>query len=146
MPETAKESKAAPPAFDPHSILDKLKGIARDHQKKDGGSKSWVGTLVIIATVIVGAIAWWFLAGRSGRELAKLRHEKNKAKILKEKAEADAKVAANNKEIELAGYALELSRDRLRVIESDIKAEEARHEANLRAIDSIRSWRDAGIR
>ena len=31
-------------------------------------------------------------------------------------------------------------------IEADIRAEEARYEADMRAIDAIRSWRDAGIR
>jgi uncharacterized protein HemX len=146
MPEERKESKGAKTPFDPHKLLDQLKGLVAKNKKESGGGKSWVGTLIIIAVVLVGIAIWSWISFRRGRELAKLRHEKNKAKILKEKAEVDRKVAEGDAAIAEKQKSIDAAEDRLQVIEADIRAEEARYEADMRAIDSIRSWRDAGFR
>jgi len=147
MPEAGKESKEAKqPSFDPHKLLDQLKGIVTENKKATGGGKSWVGTLIIIAVVLAGIALWSWISWGRNKELAKLRHEKNKAKILKEKAEVDAKVAEGHKVVEEAQKRIDSAEEKLRIIDADIRAEEKRYEADLRAIDSIRSWRDAGIR
>lgn len=141
MAETTKK-----PAFDPQKLLGQLKGIVSKHKEPTkGGGKSWVGTLIIIAVVLVGIAVWSWISFGRGRELAKLRHEKNKTKILKEKAEVMAKVAENDKAIAEARARIDKAEDKLGNIEADIRAEESRYEADLRAIDNIRSWRDAGI-
>lgn len=140
-------TKAEKPKFDPYELLGQLKGIVQGHKDQDkGGGKNWVGTLIIIAVVLVGVAVWSWISWMRGRELAKLRHEKNKAKILKEKAELEKKLTNNKLTYIEAGKRIEAADSRLAIIEADIRAEEARYEADLRAIDSIRSWRDAGIR
>lgn len=145
MPEKPKESQGAKPPFDPHKLLDQLKGIVSENKKKTGGGKSWVGTLIIIAAVLAGIALWSWISWRRNKELAKLRHEKNKAKILKEKAELEKKLTKNKITFIEAGKRIEEADRKLRNVDADIRAEEMRYEADLRAIDNIRSWRDAGI-
>lgn len=142
------------PSFDPTKLLSSLKQVIDNNTEpaKTSGeqpakqSKSWVSTLIILVVVLAGIAAWAWISWRRGRELAKLRHEQNKAKILKEKAIVDAAIAENDKAIDEYYKKIEKFLEDVRIIEADITAEEARHEADVRAIDSIRSWRDAGIR
>lgn len=136
------------PPPDAHELLLQLQGIIEERKEAPtkGGGKDWIGTLIILITVLVGVAVWSWVSWRRGKELAKLRHEKNKAKILKEKAELEKKLT-KNKIIYLE--AAERISEAEKVIEQtdlDIQAEERRYEADMRAIDSIRSWRDAGIR
>jgi uncharacterized protein HemX len=146
MPETTPESKEATTSFDPYKLLDQLKSIVNDNKKESGGGKSWVGTLVIVAVVLVGVAIWSWISWRRGRELAQLRHEKNKAKILRDKAELDQRIAKGAEEIAAKQRVIDALEEKLRIVDADIRAEEARYEADMRAIDSIRSWRDAGVR
>ena len=144
MEETTKKQEVSKPPFDPHELLGQLKGIVdKNKQPTEGGGKSWVGTLVIIAVVLVGVAVWSWISFRRGRELAKLRHEKNKAKIMKEDALTKAAVAKNDELVAKYEKVFEAAEKYQRVIEADIAAEEKRYEADMRAIDSIRSWRDA---
>ena len=146
MSDPIKE-KVEKPSFDPHKLLDQLKGIVTDNKDPaKGGGKSWLGTLIIIAVVLVGIAVWsWITFGRN-RELARLRHEENKRKILKEQDELLVKVAEKDKESEALRKRIAAADKELELIDADIRAEEDRYEADMRAIDSIRSWRDAGIR
>lgn len=130
------------PPFDPTELLGKLESIVKENKAAEGGGKSWIGTLVIIAVVLVGIAVWSWISYRQGRELAKLRHEKETQRILAEKAVADAKVVANDAAIAAAKKEAEKVAEHLEIIEADIRAEEERHAADLRAIDRIRSWRD----
>lgn len=124
-----------------------LKRISGNAKKpKKDGSRAWVGILVAVVVSLVGlAVGAWF-SWRRNRELAKLRHEKFKTKILAGKAEANLLVVKGNKAIAAKLKIIDAAEDSLRVIESDIRAEEARYEADMRAIDSIGSWDDAGVR
>jgi len=144
--ETTKKQEVTKPPFDPHKLLDQLKGIVENNKSTTGGGKSWLGTLVIVAVVLVAAAIWYWLAARRGRELAKLRHEKNKAKIIKEGAVAKAAVAENDGLVEKWTKVFDSAEKYQVQVEASIEAEEKRYEADMRAINSIRSWRDAGIR
>jgi uncharacterized protein HemX len=134
------------PPFDPAPLLDQLKRIVGNTKKSTkSGGKAWVGILVSIVVALVGvAVSAWF-AWRRNKELAKLRHEGNKRKILLAQEIAANLVAKNDAEIAKAQARVEAAKEKLKANMADIRAEEARHEADLRAIDSIRSWRDAGI-
>ena len=140
------------PLFDPQKLLGQLKQIVSSNKgppATDGGggsAKSWISALIIIAVVLVGISVWYWISFRRGRELAKLRHEKNKAKVLADQAVIDKKVAEGDAAITEAEKVIEKADDRLRIIDADIRAEEGRYAADLRAIRSIRSWRDAGVR
>lgn len=137
-----EDTEGRPPPFDSSELLGQLKKIVDDNRSAGGGGKSWLSTLIIIAVVLAGIAAWSWFSWRRNRELARLRHEKNKAKILAEKAAVDRHIAENDAAIAKANTELAVAEESLRVIEADIRAEEGRYEADLRAIDSIRSWRD----
>lgn len=135
--------EAEKPAFDPSELLGKLGGIVTKNQDpKEGGGKSWVSTLIIIAVVLVGLAVWSWISFRSNRELAKLRHEKETQRILAEKAVVDAKVAEFDAVAKAAQETRARAAEQQRLLETQIKVEEERYAANLRAIDRIRSWND----
>jgi len=142
MADTGESKEVEQPPFDPNKLLEQLGKLVKDNQDASGGGKSWLGTLIILAAVLAGVAIWSWIAWRKNKELAKLRHEKVKAQIMADQAEVDRKVAENDAAIAAASKVLDKARDDLRVIEEDIRAEEGRYEADLRAIDSIRSWRD----
>lgn len=148
MPDTTtKKEEVSKPPFDPTKLLDQLKGIVdKNRHPTKGGGKSWLGTLVIIAVVLVGVAVWSWIAWRQGRELAKLRHEKNKAQITKETALVKTRVAENDAVVIQQQQIFDDAEKTLQAIEADIKAEGKQYAADMRAIDSIRSWRDAGLR
>jgi len=146
LSDEEKNTEVKKPPFDPAQLLGQLKDIVGGNKEPTkGGGKSWVSTLVIIAVVLVGVAVWSWISWKNGRELAKLRHEKNKAKILAEKAEVDLLVEKGNEAIAAKIKIVDAAEEKLRVVEADILAVEAHYEADMRAIDSIRSWRDAGI-
>lgn len=130
------------PGFDPTELLGKLERVVSANRAPEGGGKSWLGTLIIIAVVLVAIAAWAWWSNRSNAELAKLRHEREKQRILADKAAIDAQVTLNDKVVVEAQKKIEAVQVKLDHIDADIKAEEERYAANLRAIDRIRSWRD----
>lgn len=135
----------ATPTFDPAPILSKLEGIVNANKapaSSGGGSKSWVSTVVIVAVVLVGIAVWSWISSRNNAELAKLRHEKEVQRIRAEQAVVDAQIAKNDGEATAAAKARAEAAAKQAVVESQIKIEEERYAANLRAIDRIRSWDD----
>jgi len=122
--------------------LGKLKDIVSSNKSPAGGGKSWMSTIVIIAVALVGMAVWAWISQRRNRELAKLRHEKFVTEVKAAQAIVDTKLKADADKIERSKAVVAASEEKVRHLEADIKAEEARYAADLRAIDSIRSWRD----
>lgn len=148
MADPTVESKAEKPALDPTAILAKLKDIVSSNKSPSGGGKSWMSTIVMIAIALIGISVWAWISQRRNRELAKLRHEAFVTKVKLAQDLVDAKVKGNDEAVEKSKALVAEAQEKLRVIDSDTRAEEARYAADLRAIDSIRSWRDVdpGIR
>ena len=154
MTENEKETKGVePPLFDPNKFLLQLQDIVSKRTERNPitvtrtNKATSIWSYLIVAAIALAAIAigsW--LVWRKSKELARLRHEKNRAAIRREQLEFHAELDENNMAIDKAQKEIDAAENSLRIIEADIKAEESRYEADLRAIDSIRSWRDAGIR
>lgn len=142
MADATTESKVAKPAFDPMVALGKLKDIVGNNKSPSGGGKSWVSTVILIAVALIGMAIWTWVSQRRNRELAKLRHEKFVAEVRAAQGVVDEKLKQNADKIEKSKTAVAAAEEKARLLEADIKAEEARYAADLRAIDSIRSWRD----
>lgn len=138
------------PGFDPTEILTKLEGLIKSNQKpaeQGGGSKSWLGTLIIIVVALAGVALWSWISWRKNRELAALRHEKEKARIQGDQAQLRKEVADGAAEVAKSQKEIDAARETVRIIEADIRAAEERYEADRRAIDRIRSWDDVpGVR
>lgn len=136
---------AEQPPVDPLALLGKLEGIIRG-QKSAVGGRSWMGTLIVIAAALFGMAVWTWVSARRGRELAQLRHEKFVAEVKADQAIVDTILRKNDQALAAIRVIEQAAAEKLRLIESDIKAEEARYAADLRAIDRIRTWRDVGAR
>lgn len=148
MADPKKETKAEQPAFDPNKLLRQLeaivksksKSVDRAHGNPARVSKSWYWAIILPVIVLAGIALVAWLSQRSNRELAKLRHEKNKTKILKEQTELFLELNKSHDQVAEAQKQIDASRDRLRVIEADITAEEKRHETDMHALHRIRTW------
>jgi len=105
-----------------------------------------MGTLIVIAAALFGMAVWTWVSARRGRELAQLRHEKFVAEVKADQAIVDTILRKNDQALAAIRVIEQAAAEKLRLIESDIKAEEARYAADLRAIDRIRTWRDVGAR
>lgn len=153
MPEAKKETKVEKPAFDPSKLLAAVEGLIKkkstdvsSHGHPGRVGKSWVWSIILPVIVLAGMALFAWYKMRGNRELAKLRHEKNKEAILLAQSQAAKKVAENDAKIAEAQKKIDASKERLRVIYADQAAEEKRYEADLRAIDRISSWSRAGVR
>ena len=130
------------PPVDPTQLLGKLKALVDTNKDPKGGGKSWVSTLVLACVALVAAAIWAWVSWRRNQELAKLRHAKFEAEVKAEAAVVDAKLQENSAHIESSQAVVRAAQEQVRVIDADIRTEEARHAAVLRAIDRIHTWRD----
>lgn len=147
MPDTEESTGVEQPPFDPDELLRKLENLIESKvtaepssQNSTSSAKSWIWAIVIAVIVLIGITVFTWISFKNGRELAKLRHEKNKAKILADQAAAEAELAKLQSEIDAAQTRADAAAEDLRRAEADIRAEEARYEANRRAIDRMRGW------
>lgn len=131
------------PPLDPSAVLQNLASTATSAKGKarEGGGSAW-GYVVAFVVMLLGVGVFWWIARKNNQELADLRHEKNKTKILADKAELLAQIAKGDEQVAIEKKKVDAAEETLRIIEADIRAEEARYEANMRAIDRIRSWDD----
>jgi len=132
----------ARPEVDPSAVLGKLKSIITDSKDPQGGGKSWVGTVMLIVVALAGMAVWAWVSRRRSNELAALRHEKFLSELKAEQAEVDSRLSENDVKVEASLSLIREAEEKIRLLEADIRAEESRYEADLRAINSIRSWRD----
>jgi uncharacterized protein HemX len=120
--------------------LDEL--VQKNKDQANGGGKSWVGTLIIIAAVLVGTAVWAWISWRQGKELARLRHEAEARRIQAEHDAVDQAVAAAKARIDELQKRIDEAKARIKAVELKIAEVEAQRAADKKAIDRVRSWRD----
>ena len=157
MPEEKESAGVEQPPPDPSELLRKLEALIREKSEPlpqrpaldcqpPRVSKSWIWAIIIPIIVLAGIAVFAWIARRHGRELAKLRHEKNKAKILAEKEAQDLALSQHQYSREQAQKKVDAANEKLRVVEADLRAEEARYEAELDAINRMRGWDGTSVR
>lgn len=129
--------------MEPSEALDKLKGfVETKKEEKASGVSSWVTGIVIFFVVVIGMFIFAWQSNKNAKELAKLRHEKNKAEIEQANAEAAKKIEENGlKQAELEKK-IEESITEISEINKGIKKAEAAREADKQAIGTITSWKE----
>jgi hypothetical protein len=82
------------------------------------------------------------VSSKNSRELAKLRHEKNKRKVEEENLQVKIHRELNDKRI--LNLAIEVDKNKIKIEDIDRKIEEAKkaHQENLKNINSITGWKD----
>lgn len=112
-----------------------------DQKAEQGGARSWWRWPLLLVLVLAGlAVAAWIVR-RDRLELAKLRHEKNKAEI--EQDNARAELLANVEEGRVRDALAEVRESTARVAELTTRLRKAKekYNADQQAIARL-SWRD----
>ena len=122
--------------------LDKIVN-AIDRQREKKNSSPWVW-LILIPLVLAGiAIAAW-VSTKDRRELAKLRHEKNKREIESENAFAEAEAKKSEAEAEEALKRVAEAEAEIITIDKRLKEVEKRHDENKELIERV-TWDDLPV-
>lgn len=141
--------------FDPHRLLTiaeraivaRSKAVGEDGGEERKAASGW-GTAIIGLTVVAAIVVFGWLRWRRGKELAKLRHERNKARIEADNATLRKTIASSDRAADRLAARRRSLAGKVRIVDADIRAEEQRYEADLLAISRITSWDDVvtGVR
>jgi uncharacterized protein HemX len=144
---TTKVTTPPPAPTDPNVLLKAMQNVVDNNKSPDGGGKSWVSTLIILGVVVVAAAVWAWVSWSQGRELAGLRHEKEKARILNDQAIVDAAVQSGDKKVVDLQKGFDAAAADIEQLTVAIRNVEAQRAADQQAIDRITSWRrpDPGV-
>jgi len=129
--------------MEPSAFLEKLKGFVESKkEEKKNGNAGWIASIIVFIVAIIGIFVFAWQANKKSKELAMLRHEKNKREVEKKNAEVDRKVEENDMRVaELDVKIGELEAEIDKADASIKKTEEARSK-DQEAINSITSWND----
>jgi len=127
----------------PSSLLEKLKAsIETKKEAKKEGNAGWITSIIVFFTVLIGVFVFAMVANKNAKELAKLRHEKNKKEIEQANMATARRVAENAKESDKLGDDIMKIKDEIHKVDVAIaKTKESRHK-DREAINSITSWND----
>lgn len=116
---------------------------AVEAQKPDTGSgaKSWWRWPLLIILVLVGVLVAAWALNRDRRELARLRHARNKARIEEDNATAETKAALSEATVEAALTKVIRSKVLVANLDKQIAQGEAAHAKRLADIKKI-TWGD----
>jgi len=116
--------------------------IAKHNAEKKKGKKGWIAGLVGATLALIAiAVLYWRLRA-SGKELAKLRHERDVARERAVQAKTDMMVAENTSQVAEALARAEAASEEVAVIRHHIQETvEAQRTAHA-LIDSLKSWED----
>jgi len=135
--DAAKEPAATQPQPDPAATTP-----AQPQGRTPSSPWNWVVGLIIAAVVFSGlAFLAWYLWSK-GKELAKLRHEKEVAEEAKHQAEVQSKLTVledKRQALELEAHQAEGKIETLRMA---IQRAEAERQAAHARLDTITSWDD----
>lgn len=130
---------------DVKGILDKLVDWTKgqgEKQSKRSNPWGWVTGLLVSAVALftAGFLAW--RARKQGKELAKLKHEKDVAEQKKITSEASSKTIKNQvKAATLRADAVEAI-EKIKELDKQIEEIEARRTKHEKQIDAVKNWDD----
>jgi hypothetical protein len=122
------------------SALSKIANAVTSHKTEKKRGAWWRWPLIIVLVLFGFAIMAWVL-GRNRRELARLRHEKNKREILAANAKTLAAVGVEEETAETRLQAANESLKRVEEINQKIREAEKRYEENRHHASRI-TWAD----
>lgn len=111
-------------------------------QKKRGVPWKWIAGFGVAIVSLIALAGLSFILWRKGREIAKLKHERDITKQNEKRAIAQAQIEENNKKIDkLRAKASDLN---VRISEIDIKLEEVKKSATIaeEKIHALKNWED----
>jgi predicted nucleic acid-binding Zn-ribbon protein len=125
--------------------LDGILGVLqakKEESQKNGTSWSWVTAAIAALLAFIGLAFAAYDAWKKGREIAKLKHEKDVAEEAKQKAEIEVKLTAEA-ELQKARQLLISNIEKTIVgLEVQIAEAEKERQAIHAKIDQVTSWDD----
>ncbi len=130
-------------AVDLQKTLSSLTEVAKESsEKKKSGNASWITGLVMFFVALLGVFIFALISWKNSRELARLRHEKNVAKVKADNAVFDAAAAKNVEEVvELQGKLKEHLKEMTELSTKELEIKNT-HMRNKKAIGEISNWDD----
>lgn len=125
--------------------LDKITGWVKGQGEKQQDRKApwnWITGLIVgvVALVAVGLMYW--RSWKQGRELAKLKHERDVNEQERERAEVTKAMAINQKKIHTHSIEVQKAKNRIREIDEFIDEEEDKKAETCEKINALKNWRD----
>lgn len=110
--------------------------------KQNTGWKKWLFGGFVVLGVLIAVAVYFVRAHFVGREIAKLKHERDLAKRNQKLAEVRMKTAPNIAEAARASVAAQAAMDEAQVIQWRIETLKQEYAATRKLIDKISSWED----
>lgn len=126
------------------SLFEKAKEtiLSQNEKEKESKNTGWVAPVVVGVLVLLMAAFFGFFAWRKGRELAKLKHEKDVADEEALQAAADARLAQDQAERDEAAQRLTDAAQRVQELEERIAESKEKYEETRKQLDRITNWDD----
>ncbi len=130
--------------MEPSKLLEGLKSFSAKKKEKDG-KDSHIGVItgfLLFLVSLIGMFVFAWISSRRSRELAKLRHEKNVRSIEVANNRTRAKVEKNDSRVSELELKTAEHKNKIAVIDEQIKKLEETHRKDKEAIDAISGWDD----
>jgi len=129
----------------PKGTLDSVNKWVKDQGKKQESRSTpmaWVTSLIVGAVALLAVGFMYWRSWKQGRELAKLKHEKDVAVQGEIRAKAQSALDENNKAAAVHSLSVQKSKQLVEKLEGDLKAIEARKVKTDAEINALKSWDD----
>ena len=131
--------------MEPSAFLEKLKGFVetkKEKRQEGNGKAGWITGIIVFIVALIGVFVFAWQANKKAKELAKLRHEKNKREIEQKNAETQRRATENDKESEELGKQIVKVRGEILEVDNAMAEAEKARSRDREAINSITSWND----
>lgn len=119
-----------------------LKKLSSSIEEKKESKNSWVASIVIFLISVFAIFIFAWASGRNAKELAKLKHEKNKRKVEKENLAITMHRELNEEKILNLAIKIDRNKTEIKEIDDEIEKVAKAHQENLKNINSITGWKD----
>jgi len=135
--DAAKEPAASQPVPDPATTAPQ-----QPQGRTPASPWNWVVGLIIAAVVFIGLAFLAYYLWSKGKELAKLRHEKDVAEETKHQAEVQAGLTVLDEKREALELVAHQAEGRIETLRMAIQRAETERQAAHARLDTVTSWDD----
>lgn len=120
----------------PSKLLESVAAKTKDQ------NKGWIGSVIASILTLVAIFAFAWSSRKNAKELAKLKHEKNKLKVERENLEIEKKASNNSDNMFRINMKIGAHKQAIEDLDNMMDRAKNAHEENLKNINSITGWED----
>lgn len=125
--------------MEPSELLKKLSSIVEERKEK---KSSYLIHIIIFIVSFFAIFVFAWVSGKNAKELAKLKHEKNKRKVEEDNLKIIMHRELNEEKILDLAIKIDNNKTELENIDKEIESAAKTHQENLKRINSITGWKD----